>query len=123
MFFSAVFGNFDQSSRDANVVVWFDWLDPRLPGVPQTTPPESSIVPPGGAPFEYFTPIHFIPFCPPELSIHIQNDGPGGPISFSGAVTHITSGIPEPSAVALSVIGLLATVTAIRRTTGRFQGT
>jgi len=85
-----------------NVQIWFDWIDPRLPGQPQTSPSQTyqvagQIVP--------VTQTYVIPFCPPEVSLHLQHDGPGQTaIRVLGTFTHACL-IPEPGAAALCYLG------------------
>jgi MYXO-CTERM domain-containing protein len=101
----------------AFVDLWFDWIDPSDPPPPpvRTSPvfpidvPPGGTVPvglPGGPPPIMFT----IPFCPPQVSIHIQNNGPGGPVIIEGTFVHEC--IPEPSTVALGGLALLGLATA-----------
>jgi MYXO-CTERM domain-containing protein len=113
------------SNADANlsafVDLWFDWIDPRDPvGTPPHTSPVIPIdlapltsVPfglPGGPPAITF----MIPFCPPQVSIHIQNNGPGAPVVIEGQFIHEC--IPEPSTFALAgLAGLGLAVTGRRR--------
>jgi hypothetical protein len=103
----------------ARVDLWFDWIDPITPGVPFTSPvfpidlgPGVSIPfgLPGGPPAIMYT----IPFCPPQVSIHIQNNGPGQPVVIDGLFIHECL-IPEPATGTLLGLGLIGLAGAMRR--------
>lgn len=84
-----------------NVQIWFDWIDPRLPGQPQTSPPQTYQV---GGQIVSVTQSYFIPFCPPQVSLHLQHDGPGQTaIRVQGTFIHECL-VPEPGAAALLVL-------------------
>ena len=111
------FGTMTNAStqQPAFVDLWFDWLVPGLP--PQT----SGIFPIDLAPGEVRTipeaaPIKFVlPFCPPQVSIHIQNNGPGQPVVVAGTFIHECRIIPEPSTLALGGVCAVLLSAARRR--------
>jgi hypothetical protein len=83
---------------------WFDWFDGST--IVTTTPQIFELSPTlGPPPFGYIffgTPLatqpaltHTIPYCPPEVSIHWRNTGPGGPVSVSGVFSWECV-VPEP---------------------------
>jgi hypothetical protein len=105
----------------AFVDLWFDWIDPRDPiGTPPKTSPIFPIdVPPGGLvsiglPGGPPAIMYTIPFCPPQVSIHIQNNGPGQPVVVEGRFIHECL-IPEPATGTLLGIGLLGLASSMRR--------
>lgn len=115
--FQGFIGN-QSATQPAFVDLWFDWIDPRIPGETQTSPvipidlDPLSTVPfglPGGPPAIMFT----IPFCPPQVSIHIQNNGPGQLVVVEGQFIHEC--IPEPGTIALASFALGAIAFAGRR--------
>src|SRR5688572_20567094 len=82
--FGAVFGN-AESLQPMNFAVWFDWPDPVLPGVTQMSQVQLYNIPAQSSErHEYDS--FIIPFTPPQFTLHIRNDGPGGPLLFSGAL-------------------------------------
>jgi hypothetical protein len=106
------------ATAPAFVDLWFDWIDPAMPTPPKTSPvfpidlPPGGTVPiglPGGPPPIMFT----IPFCPPQVSIHIQNNGPGEPVIVEGTFIHEC--IPEPGASTLGALATLGMATVARR--------
>lgn len=104
--------------QPAFVDLWFDWIDPRDPG--GTPPHTSGIFPIDLAPgavktFTPAAPITFtIPFCPPQVSFHIQNNGPGQPVIVDGIFTHECL-VPEPCALLLSAISSIGLLVVRRR--------
>ena len=119
------FGSVTNAStqQPAFVDLWFDWIDPSDPS--GTPPRTSGIFPIDLAPGAVRTipptaPITFtLPFCPPQVSIHIQNNGPGQPVIVNGTFIHECR-IPEPGTatlVGLCVAGLGGA--ARRRSKGR----
>jgi len=107
--------------QPAFVDLWFDWIDPRDPA---GTPPRTTGVFPidlaAGEAKTYGGRLGLpaitttIPFCPPQVSIHIQNNGPGGPVIVDGVFTHECL-IPEPGALLLGTIGLAGLIGVWRR--------
>jgi hypothetical protein len=106
------------TSAPAFVDLWFDWIDPTMPTPPKTSPvfpidvPPGGTVPiglPGGPPPIMFT----IPFCPQQVSIHIQNNGPGQPVVIEGTFIHEC--IPEPATATLGALATLSVATMVRR--------
>ena len=104
--------------QPAFVDLWFDWIDPRDP--PGTPPRTTGIFPIDLAPGQVRTipptaPITTtIPICPPQVSIHIQNNGPGGPVIVDGTFTHECL-IPEPATATLGGLALLGLATVARK--------
>jgi hypothetical protein len=104
--------------QPAFVDLSFDWIDPI--NFPTPTTQFSQVFPINLAPGQLLTipatnPITFtIPFCPPEVSIHIQNNGPGFPVAIEGTFTHecLRPPVPEPAMLlifpALLLMGPLA---------------
>jgi hypothetical protein len=106
------------ATAPAFVDLWFDWIDPAMPTPPKTSPifpidlPPGGTVPiglPGGPPAIMYT----IPFCPPQVSIHIQNNGPGQPVIIEGTFIHEC--IPEPGTATLGGLALLGLTSVVRR--------
>ena len=103
--------------QPAFVDVWFDWIDPRDPA--GTPPHTTGIFPVDLAPGQVKTflaaaPITtLLPFCPPQVSIHIQNNGPGQPVIVDGTFIHQCL-IPEPATLGLAGLCSLGLV-ALRR--------
>jgi len=107
--------------QPAFVDLWFDWIDPRDP---QGTPPRiTGVFPIDLAPGQsksYGGPTGLppitttIPICPPQVSIHIQNNGPGQPVIVDGTFIHECL-IPEPATATLGGLAMLALATAARR--------
>lgn len=78
---------------------WFDWIDDST--IVTTVPQVFTLLTVGtGNNFRFFSSsdgtalTYTIPFCPPEVSIHWRNLGPGGPVSVSGTFTYTC--VPEP---------------------------
>jgi hypothetical protein len=102
------------------VYFWFDWRDPRLQppndlftSTPLQIPlgPGQSINPGGPTgppPFEFI-----IPFCPPQVSIHIENNGQAQPLIIEGTFIHEC--IPEPATAGLAACGLALVAGAAHR--------
>lgn len=102
----------------AFVDLWFDWIDPRDPTHPQTSP----VFPIDLGPLQTnnygaagaLPPIKYtIPFCPPQVSIHIQNNGPGQPVVIDGQFIHQC--VPEPGTLALFAIGSVGLLALAKR--------
>jgi hypothetical protein len=101
------------------VFLWFDWIDPRDPlGAPprlssifpfDLAPGSSRLFGIGGQPAIMST----IDICPPQVSIHIHNNGPGVPVRVIGTFTHECP-VPEPSAFAIGAISLVGFLFARR---------
>jgi hypothetical protein len=112
--FEPLFTNKDPN-KAANIRVWFDWI--ALGGVGRATSPPVAIVIAAGATADYksapgagqlATPfVHRIEFCPKQVSLHVENNGPGGPVTFFGTFTHhCITDVPEPSGTALAVAAM-----------------
>jgi hypothetical protein len=103
--FQGSFINQDPINEFASIQYWFDWIDAN--GVPHTSPLEGVVLGPGGSAFAM--PTFTISYCPPEVSLHIEN-GQGAPVFVQGTFIHECI-VPEPGTVALSglaTIGLVA---------------
>lgn len=108
--FNGILQIVDQPNMPADVEIWFDWFD--LTGMPVISPPEHYIIDPFVPPLpimQMFT----IPFCPQQVSLHIQNNGPGGPVIVEGIFTHEC--IPEPSTMLLGSLAAVGLFAARRR--------
>jgi hypothetical protein len=90
---------------------WFDWFDGLsiVTTTPQIFELSPTLGPPpfgfmffGGPPGPGVNPplTHTIPYCPPEVSIHWRNLGPGGPVSVSGAFSWECV-VPEPFTIVI----------------------
>jgi hypothetical protein len=97
---------------------WFDWTDGF--SVFQTLPQTFTLLPVGtGHNFQFFSTTDgtelttTIPYCPPEVSIHWRNLGPGGPVSVSGTFT--AECVPEPIAFAIVPVIVLMGPLALRK--------
>jgi hypothetical protein len=116
-------GNIQNTSFTAPTTMefWFDWVDPRFPGV-VTSPAQTFFLNtvPTHNNFQFFSTTdgtaltYEIPFCPPAVSIHWRNLGPGGPVSVSGLFTYECK-VPEPIALAILPLIVLMAPLAVRR--------
>ena len=120
--FEGSIGN-GSTSAPALVYFWSVWLAPRVPPPKDVfaSPPLQIPLQPGqvitfgstsGTP-----PLEFlIPFCPPQVSIHIENRGQTGPVFVEGLFIHECL-IPEPATGGLAAITAagLAVVLRTRR--------
>lgn len=111
-------GNIQNTTRSTTVVsFWFDWFDGS--SIVTTTP---QFFPLGPEPFgfQFFSRTdgteltYTIPYCPPEVSIHFGNEGPGGPVSVSGLFTYECR-VPEPVALLILPVMVLMAPWALRR--------
>ena len=84
--------------------IQFDWFDPSVPGFVLSPVFQHQIIPdPSGLPthiLEVFT----IPFCPPEVSLHLFTQN--GAFDVRGVFTHECI-VPEPSSFVLGAFGLI----------------
>ena len=117
--FTGSFTNADLQ-QPAFVDLWFDWTDPRDPA--GTPPRTTGIFPIDLAPGQVKTYglgalpaiTTTIPICPPQVSIHIQNNGPGQPVVVDGTFTHECL-VPEPCAAILAALGTIGLLAVRRR--------
>jgi hypothetical protein len=114
-------GNIQNTSftAPATMEFWFDWSDGLTT---TTTTPQTFFLDtiPTGNNFQFFgrSPTepaltYTIPFCPPEVSLHWRNLGPGGPVSVSGTFT--AECVPEPVAFVVAPLVLAMAPFAVRR--------
>ena len=115
--FTGIFQNLDPQQPSFGDF-WFDWIDPT--GMPATSPIVPIDLHPGetltvGLPGAVRPPITFtIPFCPPQVSIHYQNNGPSTGVLIEGQFTHTC--VPEPSSMLLAGLSLAGVgLVALRR--------
>jgi hypothetical protein len=99
---------FNQSLDHGVLDVQFDWFDPVLG--------QLMLSPVFSVPIEVdqVTPVdvHFqIPFCPPEVSLHLSTQQ--GPMGIEGTFTHVC--VPEPGTMALFGLGAVGLGLAARR--------
>lgn len=94
-----------QPGTTGSLDLQFDWFDPKLNQFVFSPVFTTLIIPnPLGLP----TPVRnvfTIPFCPPEVSLHLSNPGLA-PLKVSGVFTHEC--IPEPSSMVLAGFALTA---------------
>ncbi|MBX3425421.1 MAG: PEP-CTERM sorting domain-containing protein [Pirellulales bacterium] len=112
--FEGVIINDDPNNRPGEVAIWFDWLD-IMGGISTSPPVVHTIVP--GVPTDLFgpsAPMWIIPYCPPQVSIHIEALGPGFPLAVNGVFIHECL-IPEPATVGLGTLGFACFFAALRR--------
>jgi hypothetical protein len=106
----------DSSSNATSVTVWLDWRFGSS-GPFQTSAPETIDVAPGVRSI-YNTRV-ILPVSPSQVSVHIQNNGPGGPVIVSGALSHQSVFVPEPATAVLSILAAAGFVRVARRITPR----
>lgn len=83
-----------------SLVVWFDYFDIAGTGGFVTSDPVTIPLIPGNNPLPSME--WTIPYCPPEVSLHMQVEGPvpGPPVQVRGGFWHICR-VPEPGSFAL----------------------
>jgi len=107
--FTGTFQNLNPTGGPSFVDLFFDWIDPRVPGQTQTSP----VIPFNLASGETkevsssFT----IPFCPEQVSLDLRVEG--GPVHIVGTFTHIC--VPEPGTWMMLACGLAAVVGVAHR--------
>ena len=86
-----------------NLEIKFDWFDPNTGGFVFSPPFPLQVI--GGTPTTFSIPWE-IPFCPPEVSLHLTNlaDVASIPIQVDGKFTYQC--VPEPSSLVLAAFGL-----------------
>ena len=90
----------NESGQDVTVNFKYDYLDGNQrilvePGNP------TFVIPPDGSPHTVDPGlVTIVDFCPPEVSLHIEADGP---VMVSGQFTHLC--VPEPSTASLVLAG------------------
>jgi hypothetical protein len=86
-----------------NLEIQFDWFDPNTGGFVFSPAFPLQVI--GGTPTTFSIPWE-IPFCPPEVSLHLSNVGPvpGVPIQVDGTFTYQC--VPEPSTFVLFGLAL-----------------
>ncbi|MBX9790117.1 MAG: PEP-CTERM sorting domain-containing protein [Pirellulales bacterium] len=102
--FTGTLQNLNPTGAPSFVDLFFDWIDPRVPGQVQNSP----IVPFDLAPGEtkQISPTFTIPFCPPQVSLDLRVAG--GPVQVLGTLEHIC--VPEPGTWAMLGCGLAGVV-------------
>jgi hypothetical protein len=114
-------GNIQNTSftLPATMEFWFDWFDGETAF---TTAPQTFFLNTVGTGenFQFFGRSPFepaltytIPYCPPEVSVHWRNLGPGGPVSVSGTFTAECT--PEPAALVIAPLVLAMAPFALRK--------
>ena len=98
--FTGALQNLNPTGAPSFVDLFFDWIDPLVPGQVQSSP----IFPFDLAPNEtkQISPTFTIPFCPPQVSLDLRVAG--GPVQVVGTLTHIC--VPEPGTWAMLAGGL-----------------
>lgn len=84
--------------------IQFDWFDPNVGGFVLSPPFQLQVI--GGTPTVFSIPWE-IPFCPPEVSLHLTNvaNAASVPIQVDGTFTYQC--VPEPSSLILAAFGLI----------------
>jgi hypothetical protein len=84
--------------------VQFDWFNPNTGGFDFSPPIQLPVI--GGIPTQ-FSLSWQIPFCPPEVSLHLTNvaNAASVPIQVDGTFTYQC--VPEPSSLVLAAFGLI----------------
>jgi hypothetical protein len=117
--FSGSFANGD-FINPANITLWLSWRDPSLPTGEESTASQQIVVPPRDR--RAIQTGVVLTFTPAQVGIHIENSGPGGPIGFTDALSHINLAIPEPRALCLTAIAILTVAIAkLNRSSLRIQ--
>ena len=107
--FTGTFQNLNPTGGPSFVDLFFDWIDPRIPGQVQTSP----VIPFDLAPGETkeVSPSFRIPFCPEQVSLDLRVAG--GPVHVVGTFTHMC--VPEPGTWVMLTSGLAAVLGVAHR--------
>jgi len=84
--------------------IQFDWFDPAVGGFVFSPAFQLQVI--GGTPTQISLPWQ-IPFCPPEVSLHLTNvaNAASLPIQVDGTFTYQC--VPEPSSLVMAALGLI----------------
>ena len=99
--FTGTFQNLNPTGGPSFVDLFFDWIDPRIPGQTQTSPVLPFDLAPGET--KEVAPKFTIPFCPEQVSLDLRVAG--GPVHVVGTFTHVCV-VPEPGTWAMLASGL-----------------